>query len=333
MNNRYSRQVVLAEIGPQGQEKLLNSKAVIIGCGALGTNIANYLARAGVGTIRVVDRDLVELNNLQRQNLFDEEDVGTPKAAAASRKLKKINSEIQIEHLIKDINNTNIERIIEGFHLVLDAADNVPTRMVVNDACVKHGIPWIYTGVIQTKGMVMNILPGGPCLRCILPEAPPAGTLPTCETVGILNTVPAIMAAVESTEALKILMKKDVEIKLIVYDVWAHSFDAVKVKKDGQCECCVKRNFKFLDMEKNEIITTLCDRGIQIIPPGDMDLDLEKIAGNLEKTAHNVIPGEYLLKFEAEGKTATLFKDGRALIKGTGDKGAAKSFYSRYLGW
>jgi len=332
MNDRYSRQVILDKIGPQGQETLFKSKVVIIGCGALGTNIANNLARAGVGTVLIVDRDLVELNNLQRQNLFDEDDVGIPKAIAASQKLEKINSQIQIKYLVKDVNNTNIEGIIDGFDLVLDGTDNVPTRMLVNDACVKKGIPWIYAGVIQTKGMVMNILPEGPCFRCILPEVPPAGFLPTCETVGVLNTIPAIIAAIESTEALKILMNKDIERRLLIYDVWTHSFDAIEVKKDSTCECCVQQDFKFLEMGKNEIVTILCDNGVQIIPAVDMDLNLEQIAGNLEKTADNVTAGEFLLKFAAEGKAATLFKDGRAIIKGTGDKGAAKSFYTRYLG-
>ncbi len=332
MNPRYSRQVILDKIGREGQETLLKSKVVIIGCGALGTTIANNLARAGIGTLLIIDRDLVELNNLQRQQLFDEDDVGEPKAATAAHKLKRINSEIEIEYLIKDLNNTNIEGIINDFHLVIDATDNIPTRMLVNDACVKNRIPWIYAGVIQTKGMVMNILPDGPCFRCLLPEIPPAGTMLTCETVGVLNTIPNIIASIESTEAMKILLNKDIERKLIIYDVWEHTFDTVEVKKHEKCECCIKQDFKFLNMEKDEIITVLCDNGVQIIPAGDMDLELDKIAGNLEKTINNVMASEFLLKFEAEEKKITLFKDGRAIIKGTGDTGAAKSFYTRCLG-
>ncbi|NIM11412.1 MAG: NAD(P)H-binding protein [Candidatus Aminicenantes bacterium] len=332
MNSRYSRQVVLEQIGPQGQEVLLRSKVIIIGCGALGTNIANNLARAGVGTLLIVDRDFVELNNLQRQTLFDEEDVGTPKVSAAVRKLRKINSGIEIKYLIKDLNNTNVEGIIDGFDLVVDATDNIPTRMIINDACVKKGMIWIYAGVIQTMGMVMNILPEGPCLRCLLPEIPTAGSLPTCETVGVLNTIPAIVAAIESTEALKILLKKDIEKKLIIYDVWEHAFRTVEIKKSNKCECCIKKDFKFLNQENREIITVLCDNGVQIIPPRDMVLNLEKISGTLEKIVDHLMDSEFLLKFEAEGKKITLFKDGRAIIKGTGDVGAAKSFYTRYLG-
>jgi adenylyltransferase/sulfurtransferase len=324
--------VVLDKIGHRGQEILLKSRVVIVGCGALGTTIANNLSRAGIGTLLIVDRDVVELNNLQRQVLFDEEDVGTPKVIAAARKLEKINSEIEIKYLIKDVNNTNIEDIMDGFHLVLDATDNVPTRMLVNDACVKNGIPWIYAGVIQANGMVMNILPDGPCFRCLLPELPPAGSVPTCETAGILNTIPNIIASIESTEALKILLKKDIERRLIVYDVWEHTFDTIKVRKYEKCECCAAQDFKFLNMEKREIITGLCDNGVLIIPPEDMGLDLGKIAGDLEKAVNNVMSSEFLIKFEAEEKTITLFRDGRAIIKGTGDKGAAKSLYSRYLG-
>jgi adenylyltransferase/sulfurtransferase len=332
MNSRYSRQVVLDKIGPQGQEVLLKSKVIIIGCGALGTNIANNLARAGVGTLMIADRDLVELNNLQRQTLFDEADVGSPKAIVAAGKLEKINSQIAIKYLVKDVNNTNIEDIIAGFDLVLDATDNIPTRMLINDACVKKGMYWIYAGVIQTKGMVMNILPQGPCFRCLLPEMPTAGSLPTCETAGVLNTIPTIIAAIESTEALKILLKKDIERRLIVYDVWEQTFNAIEIKKYNKCECCIKKDFKFLNAAKNEIITVLCDNGVQIIPPGDMVLDLGKISANLETTVDHIKASEFLLKFEAEGKKITLFKDGRAIIKGTGDTGAAKSFYTRYLG-
>lgn len=332
MTSRYSRQIVLDKIGPQGQEVLLKSKVIIIGCGALGTNIANNLARAGVGTLLILDRDLVELNNLQRQTLFDEADVGTPKAIAAASKLEKINSEIEIKYLVKDLNNTNIENIIDGFDLVLDATDNIPTRMLINDACVKKHMHWIYAGVIQTKGMVMNIHPHGPCFRCLLPEMPTAGSLPTCETAGVLNTIPAIIAAIESTEALKVLLKKDIEKRLIVYDVWEQTLNAIEINKYNKCECCITRDFKFLNAAKNEIITVLCDNGVQIIPSTDMVLDLEKISGNLETTVDHIMAREFLLKFEAEGKKITLFKDGRAIIKGTGNIGAAKSFYTRYLG-
>lgn len=332
INNRYSRQVILPDIGEAGQEILLESKVAVVGCGALGTTVANNLARAGVGELLIIDRDLVELNNLQRQNLFDEDDVGTPKVIAAARKLEKINSGIRIDYQLKDLNHTNIERIIDGYRLVVDATDNIPTRMLVNDACVKNQIPWIYAGVIQTKGMVMNILPDGPCFRCLLPEIPPAGTMPTCETAGVLNTIPAIIASIESTEAIKILLNKNIERRLIVYDVWDHDFNCIEIKKYEKCQCCGKKDFTFLNAERNEIITALCGKGVQIIPAEDMKLELDKVALNLGKTVRNVMGSDFLLKFETEEKQITLFKDGRAIIKGTGDTGAAKSFYTRVLG-
>ncbi len=332
MSSRYSRQVVLDKIGPLGQEKLAESKVLIIGCGALGTNSANLLVRAGVGVIKIVDRDIIELNNLQRQILFDEEDVGQAKAVTAARKLQKINSEIEIQYLIKDINSRNIEEVIAGFDLVLDATDNIPTRMLINDVCVKHSIPWIYAGVLQTNGMVLTILPDGPCLRCLLPEIPPPGAMQTCETAGILNAIPYIIASIESVEAIKILLKKDIERRLIIYDVWDHRFDLIEIEKSDNCECCVSRDFKYLNEENKEIVAGLCANSVQIIPPADRVIDLRKIAVNLEKSVSNMIATEFILKFRAEGKDFTIFKDGRAIIKGTGDEGVGKALYSRYLG-
>jgi len=329
--DRYSRQVVLAQFGPSGQERLLKSKVAVIGCGALGTHIASNLARAGIGHLLVMDRDLVELNNLQRQTLFDESDVGTPKVIAAARKLRQINSEIRIESLVINLHNENIEDIIAGVDLVIDATDNIPIRMIVNDACVKHGIPWIYTGVIRTTGMVMSIVRDGPCLRCILPEIPPVGSMISCEIAGVLNTIPAVSAAIECTEAFKILLKKDIEPKLIVYDIWEHKFNVFTVKKDRKCECCVKQDFKFLNAENNELILNLCDNSVQIIPARGTRIDLKAAAAELGNTM-DLVFNEYLLRFRAEGKTITIFKDGRAIIKGTGDKGAARALYSRYLG-
>lgn len=333
MKDRYSRQTILDNIGPRGQEALLKKKIFVVGCGALGTHITDHLARAGVGHITILDRDLVELNNLQRQLLFDENDVGQPKASTAAEKLRKVNSGIQIDYLVKDLNSSNIEDLISGHDLVLDGTDNIPTRMLVNDACVKLNIPWIYAGVIQTRGMVMTVRPGdGPCFRCLMPEAPPAGSMPTCETAGVINTIPSVIASIQCTEALKILMKKESHTHLIVYDIWEHTFDLVEIKQYQKCDCCVKKNFSYLDMERREIVKATCDNGVQIIPAADMNLDLEQLAKNIEPAVGHVMAAEFLMKFEAEGKLLTLFKDGRAIIKGTGDTGAAKSFYTRYLG-
>ncbi len=332
MNSRYSRQIILEQIGQEGQTILLHSRVVVIGCGALGTNITGNLTRVGIGTLLIIDRDIVELNNLQRQILFDEKDIGFPKVIAAFEKLKNINTEINIEPVLKDVNNTNIEDLIAESDVVVDATDNFQTRMIINDACVKKKIPWIYAGVIQTHGMTMNILPEGPCFQCILPSIPAPGSTPTCETAGVLNTIVNIIASIESTEVIKILLKKDIEKKLVFYDVWHHQFERVEVKKNNGCECCVKKNFKFLETEKREMILELCDNAIQIFPPTETKINLKKIARQLTKVTHKVSVSDYLLKFQAENKDITVFSDGRAIIKGTGDKGVAKSIYTRYLG-
>jgi len=332
MDIRYSRQTILQQIGEEGQKILKKSKVVIVGCGALGTNISNILARAGIGNLHIIDRDVVELNNLQRQILFDEQDIGTAKVIAAVKKLGKINSEIEIVPFIVDLNNNNIEAFIEESDLVLDATDNFQTRMIINDACIKNEIPWIYTGVIKTHGMTMNILPEGPCFQCVLPSIPDPGSTPTCETAGILNTIVNIMASIESTEAIKILLNRDIEKSLVFYDVWNHQFERVDVKKDNGCECCVKKNFKFLETEKREMILELCDNAIQIFPPTETKINLKKIAENLKNKVTELTFSEFVLMFQAENKKITIFEDGRALIKGTGDKGIAKSIYSRYLG-
>ncbi len=332
MGIRYSRQTILQQIGEEGQEILKKSKVVIIGCGALGTNISNNLTRAGIGILHIIDRDVVELNNLQRQILFDELDVGSPKVIAAVEKLGKINSEIEIVPFIVDLNSSNIEAFIEESDLVLDATDNFQTRMIMNDACIKNKIPWIYTGIIQTHGMMMNILPQGPCLQCILPKIPPPGLTPTCETAGVLNTIVNILASIESTEAIKILLNKDIERRMVFYDVWNHQFETIEVTKNDECQCCVKNNFNFLNTEKKEMILELCDNAIQIIPPVNSTLNLKKISENLKNKVNELLVSEYVLRFQVEGKKITIFQDGRALIKGTGDKGIAKSIYSRYLG-
>lgn len=334
--NRYSRQIVLPVVGAQGQEKLLNSAVAVIGCGALGTHTASNLARAGIGHIKILDRDIVELNNLQRQTLFDESDTGSPKVHAAARKLRAINSEILIEPSLKDLHNSNIEEYLRGVDLVIDATDNVPTRMLINDACVKSGIPWVYGGVVRTEGMAMSILPSGPCLRCLLPDIPPAGSMTSCELAGVLNTLPAVISAVQCTEGYKILLDREpIEPKLIVYDVWSHAFHGLNIDKNPGCLCCGKQRFEFLENRQRDVVMPLCENSVQIIPPRHTRLDLETVASGLKNAAGHVdviAANEFLLRFLAEGKQITVYQDGRALVKGTGDNGVAKAVYSRYLG-
>ncbi|PKL67021.1 MAG: NAD(P)H-binding protein [Methanobacteriales archaeon HGW-Methanobacteriales-1] len=356
MLKRYSRQVILSNIGEEGQKKLLNSKVVIVGCGALGTVAANNLARAGVGHITIIDRDFVELSNLQRQMLFEEEDVGEPKALAAAKRLNAINSEIEIEPIVADLNHTNVQEILKDANVVMDATDNIQTRMLVNDVCVQNGIPWIYTGAIGTSGMIMNLLPDGPCLRCLYPNIPQAGSLPTCDTLGVLNTVTAIMGSMESTETLKIILgayssledsKVDLEKtddapaenqesyndgKLVVYDAWDNSIDQIIVKRVEDCTCCGEKNFEFLEAEDKEIITSLCGRNaVQITPARAKQISLPDLASNLEKLGE-VKASDFLLLFKTEKFEISVFRDARAIIKGTNDGNVAKSLYARYIG-
>jgi adenylyltransferase/sulfurtransferase len=337
MQSRYSRQVILQNIGQKGQEKLLNSSVAIVGCGALGTVAANNLARAGVGKILIIDRDFVELNNLQRQMLFDENDVGAPKAVAAAEKIASINSDIEVHPIIKDINYTNIEEILNGVDLVIDGTDNIQTRMLINDVCVKNRIPWIYTGAIGTSGMSMNILPDKACIRCLYPGIPKAGSLPTCDTMGVLNTITVIMGSIETTEAIKILLGfyDDIEStnsNLLVYDTWNHSFDSIMVKKNEKCECCGKKNYEFIDSDEQEIITSLCGRNaIQITPADPKELSLKSIGDKLEKLG-TVKCSDFIMLFKNDETEISLFRDGRAIIKGTDDEAVARTIYARYIG-
>ncbi len=244
---RYSCQTAFPKIREEGQKKLLNSSALIIGLGGLGSNTANSLVRAGIGSVKIVDKDRVELSNLHRQMLFDEKDVGEYKALVACEKLKKINSSINIEAKAISVDSANIEELIKDVDIVLDGMDNIQTRFVINDACVKNSKPWIYGAALGSMGMSMNILPGGPCLRCFLKKIPPQSLLPTSSTAGIVNTVPSMISAYQVTEAIKILLgDKDVCKDLICVDVWSRSFDKVKIKKNKNCVCCAKKDFEFL---------------------------------------------------------------------------------------
>jgi adenylyltransferase/sulfurtransferase len=331
--NRYSKQIILKNIKEEGQKRLANSRVAIIGCGALGSTIANNLARSGVGYIRIVDRDIVELGNLQRQNLFDENDIGTPKAIAAAKKLKKINSGIKIEPIVEDVTHENIENIIKNMDVVLDGTDNMLTRFLINDACIKHRIPWIYGGAIETYGMSMNIIPyETPCFRCVFQKLPESGSLPTCDTVGVLNTIPVIIASIESTEALKILLGKDFNRCFLIYDVWEHNFSAIKINKRRNCECCAKNNFEFLNAEKKEIIISLCgSNAIQITPIKKGKISFEELGQKLQKLG-DVSFTEIVLKFKIPRYEFSVFRNGRTIIHGTTDKKIARSLYAKYIG-
>ncbi|MBE3136575.1 MAG: ThiF family adenylyltransferase [Thermoplasmata archaeon] len=335
VNDRYSRHILLKTIRKQGQERLTKSRVVIIGCGALGTTITNNLVRSGVGFVRIADRDIVELSNLQRQMLFDEDDIGSPKAIAAVRKLEKINSEVIIEPVVDDVTYRNIEDIIKTMDVVIDGTDNMLIRFLMNDACVKHTIPWVYGGAIETYGMTMNIIPTkSPCFRCLVPDIPGIGELPTCDTVGVLTTIPTIIGSLQSTEVLKILLrKKDVNKNLITYDVWNHSFESIQIKKNPHCECCGKHHYEFLKGKLKEDIISLCEKGaIQISPVKKTTVSFDE----LEKKLRNV--GEIenrkiILRCKIRNYELNIFQNGRAIIIGTNDKKIAKSLYAKYIGF
>ena len=330
--NRYSRQALLPEIGPEGQKALGKSRAVVIGCGALGTHVLSFLVRAGVGKVKVIDRDIVEESNLQRQTLFSEEDLGRAKAKVAEDHLRSVNSTILVEGEIVDLSYANIQNVIKEATIVLDATDNMDTRFLVNDACVKLGIPWIYAGAVGVTGMVMPIIPGGPCLRCVFPSPPGPGDLPTCDTVGIVNTLPAMVASLEATEAFKIMQGKEPTKELMFIDIWLGDLQRIKVKKNPDCECCGRRNFEFLQARKRKYAVSLCGRNaVQIVPARPLKGDLDHLRKKLSKLGTTeMIDG--LLRFKTKAAEITVFPDGRTIVGGTTDLAKAKTIYSKYVG-
>ena len=332
--SRYAKQVLFKPLGKEGQEKLSTSRVAVIGLGALGSMIANHLVRAGVGFTRLVDRDFVELDNLQRQVLYDEDDVkaALPKAVAAERRLSKINSDVRLEARVVDVTHATVEGLIQDVDLVVDGLDNFETRFTLNDACVKRGKPWVYGGCVGSYGMVMTVLPGkGPCFACLVGETPAPGTSPTCDTAGVLNTAVAIVASLEATEALKILIGAAVEPALQTLDVWSNQWQRVKVPRAESCEACGKRNFRHLAAAPSGT-AVLCGRNaVQISPAAPATLDLaeaERRLSALTKVRRN----EYLLKASIDGCELTLFPDARAIIQGTNDPARARSLYARYVG-
>lgn len=250
-NDRYIRQQILPEIGEKGQKRLSRSRALVAGCGALGTNIAELLLRAGVGEITLVDHDTVELSNLHRQAMMTETDVGQPKARAVSRALLAVNSESQVNYKVVRIDANNVESLIKGTHVVLDGFDNLASRYLLNDACVKHGIPWIFATVAATYGMTMPILPGkGPCLRCIFPTPPPEENVLTAVSVGVINTIPRAIASMQTTQALRILVGSPLlPVRLVTYDAWWSDFAAEEVHRNEHCPCCGEEHYEFLQKD------------------------------------------------------------------------------------
>lgn len=338
MNDRYSRQILFREIGREGQEKLLNSRVLVVGCGALGASHSEMLARAGVGRLRIVDRDFVEFTNLQRQTLFKESDAAdrSPKAIAAKHRIAEINSEIEVEAIVADVNNSNVESLIEGCDLVLDGTDNFQVRYLLNDACVKNGKIWIYGAAVSSYGATMTVVPGEtPCLRCIFEEMPDAGSSPTCDTAGVIMPIVSSISSVQVTEAIKLLVGKRGELhrSLMQIDIWASDWRKIRLAAPrADCPCCGKREYEFLDAEQQEFAAVLCGRNaVQIAPSRTTNIDLKAFVENL-RIVGEIKANEYLARFTINGNEITVFPDGRAIIKGTDDISLARSLYARYIG-
>jgi len=330
--DRYARQIVLPEIGKDGQERLGRSKVLVVGLGALGTYQASFLARAGVGKLILVDRDIVEYNNLQRQVLFDEGDVDSPKATAAKEHLNRVNSTIDIEARLVDFNFSNAEELIAPVDVVLDATDNMETRYLINDACVKLGRPWIYGGAVGTSGLVLSIMPNGPCLRCIFPQPPGTGDLPTCDTAGVLNTLPAIIAGYQVTECFKILTGQPPSTRLLSIGLWPRDIHEIAVAKDHACIACSERRFEFLNPERKKLYTSICGRNaVQILPERKQEISLAQLAEKL-RSAGAIDLRPNVLFFKTGEYDLTIFEDGRVLVKGTSDPVRAKTVFSKYIG-
>jgi molybdopterin/thiamine biosynthesis adenylyltransferase len=337
---RYSRQVRFPALGEAGQRKLMGSRVTICGCGALGTVLANHLVRAGVGKIRLVDRDFIETHNLQRQILFDEQDVADnlPKAEAAARKLRLINSQVEIEPVVTDIDHTNILDLVGDADLILDGTDNFETRYLINDAAVKLNKPWVFGGVIGSEGQTMTIRPGlTPCIRCLIQDNPPPGLTPTCETAGVLGPAVSVIASFEAVEAIKLLTGAfdALNTELFVVDIWDWTFRRLKVQGllgKVDCPCCKHRNFEWLEGSLGSHTTTLCGRNaVQIATRRRDQLDFPEMAarlGSVGEVRHNA----FMLRFAAEGHEFTVFPDGRAIIKGTNDIAKARTLYAQFVG-
>lgn len=338
---RYSRQILFSGIGRAGQERLRESRAVVIGCGALGAMQAEMLARAGVGWLRLVDRDFVEESNLHRQVMFEERDAfeRLPKAIAAAARVERINSEIEVDARVKDVNYANVEDLIGDAAVVLDGTDNFETRYLLNDAAVKLNKIWVYGAAVGSYGVQMTVLPRvTPCLRCVFPDAPAPGTMPTCDTAGVILPIIAAVAAYQVAEALKVLTGQTDKLhgRLLQFDVWENRTAQLHLGRPApNCPTCAEGRYEFLSARGGQLAVSLCGRNaVQVAPapsPAPVALDFAALAARLSRSGE-VSYNRYLLKFAAEGCEMTVFPDARSIIKGTADPALARSLYAKYIG-
>jgi adenylyltransferase/sulfurtransferase len=338
--DRYVRQMRYPPIGKPGQQRLLAARALLCGCGALGSVLASTLVRAGVGYLRIVDRDFLELNNLQRQVLYDEQDVaaGLPKAVAAEAKLRRINSQVQIEAVVADVDSTNIASLLQGVELILDGTDNFETRFLLNDAALKFNVPWVYGGCIGAEGQTMTILPGDtPCLRCLMQDAPPPGTTPTCDSAGILGPIVNVIASIQACEAIKILTghREAISRSLQVFELWdcrVRQIGLDSLRDTADCPACRRAEYPWLEGRRGSHTAILCGRNaVQLSYPDRQTISLDALATKLEGVGC-VTHNRFLLRFEVDKYTITAFPDGRAIVAGTDDVVEAKTVHAKYIG-
>ncbi len=337
--SRYQRQMIFREMGEAGQRKLLAARVAVVGVGATGSTIANWLVRAGIGYIRLIDRDFVERHNLHRQAIYDEEDVrsGLPKAVAAARKLRRVNSEITIEPVVADFNPDNALELTADVDLIMDGSDNFFTRYLINDVSLAKHIPWIYTGALAAYGSSATFLPHkGACYRCIFDTMPAPGTGETCETVGVIGPVVGVIASFSAGEALKLLAEMGkLNRGLVYFDLMENTWDQFQVQRRPDCPACVQGHYEFLQAEVGSWATSLCGRNaVQVMVSGHHRLDLKTLGEKLRTNpdVRDIQVNEYLLRFGVDGYEISLFPDARAIIKGTGDVEVAKSLYARFVG-
>ncbi|MGQ9582062.1 MAG: ThiF family adenylyltransferase [Thermoplasmatota archaeon] len=330
---RYSRQLLLPELGGEGQRRLAAARVLLVGAGGTGGAVAELLVRAGVGGLTIVDRDAVEESNLHRQLIYEEKDIGAPKAYIAAERLRAVNGDVRVEGLAEDFSPANALGLVGAADIVMDGTDNLETRYLINDACVKLGRPWVYVGAVGTYGMLALFdASGGPCFRCFLPIMPPPGSVPTCATAGVLNTIPTVMGALAATAAIKRIVGAEVSRKLLVYDAWTGEAHEVQIEKRAECPCCGRGRFDFLELPVRTGAAVLCGSdSVQITPAAPAFLDLERMASDLRRVGE-VELGPLWLVLRVGAHRMTVFKNGRALVTGTGDEKTARALYSKYVG-
>ena len=334
--SRYSRQELFAGIGREGQEKIRRSRVLVVGCGALGSATAETMARAGVGALTLVDRDFVETTNLQRQSLFDEEDaaLARPKAIAAEARLVRLNSEVAVRGIVADVDAALADRLVREADLVLDGTDNFETRYVLNDVCVRAGVPWVYGACVAAHGAALAVLPGKtPCLRCVLGERPAAGSGETCDTSGVVAPIVQVVAGVQAAEALKILAGRETALVdgLVTVDLWAGTFDVAGFAgRAPWCPSCAQGRFDYAEAPPAGA-AVLCGRDAVQLRTGGLPIDVLRLAARL-RAAGEVVANEHLVRLRASDAELVVFADGRAIVKGTADAARARAVLARYVG-